>query len=126
MIACIGEQLEDREAGKTMEVVARQMKAINDALSSWDNIVVAYEPVWAIGTGKVATPEQAQEVHVATREWLGKHASAKVAKETRIIYGGSVNAKNSGDLIAKEDVDGFLVGGASLKPEFNDVVGACN
>ncbi|GJU75903.1 triosephosphate isomerase, chloroplastic [Tanacetum coccineum] len=86
-----------------------------DAVSSWDNIVIAYEPVWAIGTGKVASPEQAQEVHVAVRDWLAKNVSAEVASKTRIIYGGSVNAGNSADLAKKEDIDGFLVGGASLK-----------
>ncbi|KAF5755611.1 putative triose-phosphate isomerase [Helianthus annuus] len=106
VIACIGELLEEREAGKTFDVYA---------VPSWDNIVIAYEPVWAIGTGKVASPEQAQEVHVAVRDWLAKNVSPEVASKTRIIYGGSVNAGNSADLAKKEDIDGFLVGGASLK-----------
>ena len=78
--------------------------------------MVAYEPVWAIGTGKVATVEQAQEVHKAIREWLVKTISKEAAEKTRIIYGGSVNEKNCRELAKKEDIDGFLVGGASLKP----------
>nr|XP_043637272.1 triosephosphate isomerase, chloroplastic [Erigeron canadensis] len=115
VIACIGELLEEREAGKTFDVCFKQLKAYADAVSSWDDIVIAYEPVWAIGTGKVASPEQAQEVHVAVRDWLAKNVSTEVASKTRIIYGGSVNAGNSADLAKKEDIDGFLVGGASLK-----------
>ncbi|XP_059314340.1 triosephosphate isomerase, chloroplastic-like [Lycium ferocissimum] len=123
VIACIGELLQDREAGKTFDVCFQQLKAYADALPSWDNVVIAYEPVWAIGTGKVATPEQAQEVHAALRDWLTKNVSAEVASKTRIIYGGSVNGSNSSDLAKKEDIDGFLVGGASLKgPEFATIV----
>ncbi|KAK6159538.1 hypothetical protein DH2020_006852 [Rehmannia glutinosa] len=123
VIACIGELLEEREAGKTFDVCFQQMKAYADAVSSWDNIVVAYEPVWAIGTGKVASPEQAQEVHIAVRDWLSKNVSAEVASKTRIIYGGSVNGGNCAELAKKEDIDGFLVGGASLKgPEFATII----
>lgn len=85
------------------------------------NVVVAYEPVWAIGTGKVATKEQAQQVHADLRKWLASTVSQSVADATRIIYGGSVNGKNCGDLGAAADIDGFLVGGASLKPEFIDI-----
>lgn len=111
VIACIGELLEEREAGKTFDVCFQQLKAYAgkfkgtdsvlvqlvvwifelycaDAVPSWDKIVIAYEPVWAIGTGKVASPEQAQEVHVAVRDWLSKNVSAEVASKTRIIYGG--------------------------------------
>ncbi|KAK7284994.1 hypothetical protein RJT34_19749 [Clitoria ternatea] len=123
VIACIGELLEEREAGRTFDVCFQQLKAFADAVPSWDNIVIAYEPVWAIGTGKVATPEQAQEVHVAVRDWLKKNVSDEVASKTRIIYGGSVNSGNSAELAKKEDIDGFLVGGASLKgPEFATIV----
>ncbi|XP_009369018.2 triosephosphate isomerase, chloroplastic [Pyrus x bretschneideri] len=123
VIACIGEKLEEREAGKTFDVCFQQLKAFADAVPSWDKIVVAYEPVWAIGTGKVASPEQAQEVHVAVRDWLKQNVSAEVASKTRIIYGGSVNGGNSAELAKKEDIDGFLVGGASLKgPEFATIV----
>ncbi|KAL6210068.1 hypothetical protein ACLB2K_021006 [Fragaria x ananassa] len=125
VIACIGEKLEEREAGKTFDVCYEQLKAFADAVPSWENIVVAYEPVWAIGTGKVASPQQAQEVHVAVREWLKKNVSAEVASKTRIIYGGSVNGGNSAELAKEEDIDGFLVGGASLKgPEFATIVNA--
>ncbi|XP_057438243.1 triosephosphate isomerase, chloroplastic [Lotus japonicus] len=123
VIACIGELLEEREAGKTFDVCFQQLKAYADAVPSWDNIVIAYEPVWAIGTGKVALPEQAQEVHAAIRDWLQKNVSAEVASKTRIIYGGSVNGGNSSELAKKEDIDGFLVGGASLKgPEFATII----
>lgn len=122
VIACVGETLEQREAGSTMEVVAAQTKAIADRISNWDNVVVAYEPVWAIGTGKVATPAQAQEVHSELRKWLKDNVSAEVAESTRIIYGGSVNGANCKELAAKPDVDGFLVGGASLKLEFVDII----
>ncbi|KAB2088050.1 hypothetical protein ERO13_A04G123100v2 [Gossypium hirsutum] len=123
VIACIGELLEEREAGKTFDVCFRQLKAFADVVPSWDNIVIAYEPVWAIGTGKVATPQQAQEVHVAVRDWLKKNVSEEVASKTRIIYGGSVNGSNCAELAKQEDIDGFLVGGASLKgPEFATIV----
>ncbi|XP_009590743.1 triosephosphate isomerase, chloroplastic-like [Nicotiana tomentosiformis] len=123
VIACIGELLEEREAGKTFDVCFQQLKSFADALPSWDNVVIAYEPVWAIGTGKVATPEQAQEVHAAVRGWLSENVSAEVASKTRIIYGGSANGSNCSDLAKKEDIDGFLVGGASLKgPEFASIV----
>ncbi|XP_023533234.1 triosephosphate isomerase, chloroplastic-like [Cucurbita pepo subsp. pepo] len=123
VMACIGELLEEREAGKTFDVCFRQLKAFADAVPSWDGIVIAYEPVWAIGTGKVASPEQAQEVHAAVRDWLKKNVSPEVASKTRIIYGGSVNGSNCAELAKKEDIDGFLVGGASLKgPEFGTIV----
>ncbi|CAH2061636.1 unnamed protein product, partial [Thlaspi arvense] len=123
VIACIGEKLEERESGKTFDVCFDQLKAFADAVPSWDNVVVAYEPVWAIGTGKVASPQQAQEVHVAVREWLKKNVSEEVASKTRIIYGGSVNGGNCAELAKEEDIDGFLVGGASLKgPEFATIV----
>ncbi|KAG2705890.1 hypothetical protein I3843_05G068900 [Carya illinoinensis] len=123
VIACVGEKLEERESGKTFDVCFQQLKAFADAVPSWENVVIAYEPVWAIGTGKVATPIQAQEVHVALRDWLRKNVSAEVASKTRIIYGGSVNGGNSAELAKQEDIDGFLVGGASLKgPEFATIV----
>ncbi|XP_006643754.1 triosephosphate isomerase, cytosolic [Oryza brachyantha] len=124
VIACVGETLEQRESGSTMEVVSAQTKAIAEKIKDWTNVVVAYEPVWAIGTGKVATPAQAQEVHAGLREWLATNVSAEVAESTRIIYGGSVTAANSKELAGQPDVDGFLVGGASLKPEFIDIINA--
>jgi len=124
LIPCIGEKLEEREADKTEEVVFRQMKHIAENVKDWNRVVIAYEPVWAIGTGKTATPAQAQEVHAALRKWLSDNVSADVAKKTRILYGGSVTAKNCRELAAKPDIDGFLVGGASLKPEFIDIINA--
>nr|BAN20445.1 triosephosphate isomerase [Riptortus pedestris] len=124
VIACIGEKLEEREAGKTEEVVYCQMKAIANNVKDWSKVVIAYEPVWAIGTGKTATPEQAQEVHCQLREWLRENVSQSVSDTVRIIYGGSVTGSNSKQLAAAQDIDGFLVGGASLKPEFVDIINA--
>ncbi|CAI5960288.1 unnamed protein product [Closterium sp. NIES-65] len=119
VIACVGELLEERESGHTFDVVFEQLKATADHVSAWDDVVIAYEPVWAIGTGKVASPQQAQEVHAAIRTWLQTNVSSDVASKTRIIYGGSVTAANSAELAKEEDIDGFLVGGASLKgPDF--------
>jgi triosephosphate isomerase (TIM) len=115
VIWCCGESLADREAGKTIAVVSAQLEALKAQISDWSKIVIAYEPIWAIGTGKVATTEQAQEVHKAIRDWL-RSISDKVADETRILYGGSVSEKNSVELSKQPDIDGFLVGGASLKP----------
>nr|AHA84226.1 triose-phosphate isomerase [Phaseolus vulgaris] len=122
VIACIGETLEQREAGTTAAVVAEQTKAIAAKVSNWDNVVLAYEPVWAIGTGKVATPALAQEVHVDLRKWVHDNVSAEVAASVGIIYGGSVNGGNCKELAGQADVDGFLVGGASLKAEFVDII----
>ncbi|KAF7723704.1 triosephosphate isomerase [Apophysomyces ossiformis] len=124
VIACIGEKLEEREANKTTEVVTRQLKGIADKVQDWTNVVVAYEPVWAIGTGKVATPEEAEEVHANLRQWLTDNVSKEVAEQVRIIYGGSVTGSNAVELAKKENIDGFLVGGASLKPEFSAIVAA--
>lgn len=124
VIACIGETLEEREAGKTNEVVARQMCAYAQKIKDWKNVVVAYEPVWAIGTGQTATPDQAQEVHAFLRQWLSDNISKEVSASLRIQYGGSVTAANAKELAKKPDIDGFLVGGASLKPEFVDIINA--
>jgi len=126
VIACVGETLQDREAGKTEQVVLSQLKAATIGLSyaEWKNIVVAYEPVWAIGTGKVASPAQAQEVIAFIRKSLNQLVGDHVALQTRIIYGGSVNPKNVDSLWQQKDIDGFLVGGASTKPEFSVIVKA--
>jgi glyceraldehyde 3-phosphate dehydrogenase len=124
VIACCGEPLEAREAGTTNEFVFPQIKAYADAFTKedWDRVVIAYEPIWAIGTGLTATPEQAQDTHAAIRQYLGQIAGADVAENTRILYGGSASGKTAPGLSAKADIDGFLVGGASLKPEFADIV----
>ncbi|KAL1878833.1 hypothetical protein VTK73DRAFT_7486 [Phialemonium thermophilum] len=129
VIWCCGESLEEREAGKTLDVVAGQLDALKSKLgtdtAAWSKVVIAYEPIWAIGTGKVATVQQAQEVHAAIRKWLRENVGENVAEQTRILYGGSVNGKNCKDLAKEKDIDGFLVGGASLKPEFVDIIN-CN
>lgn len=123
VIWCCGESLEEREAGKTVEVVTKQLAALKAKIGSdWSKIVVAYEPIWAIGTGKVATTEQAQDVHAALRKWLKENVDEKAANETRILYGGSVSEKNCKELSKQADIDGFLVGGASLKPAFVDII----
>ncbi len=126
VMACIGEKLDERESNRTDEVNAKQLAAIRKEVTDWSKIVVAYEPVWAIGTGKTATPEQAQETHESVRDWLKKNVSSEAASKIRIMYGGSVTDKNAAELIAKPDVDGFLVGGASLKDAFVEIVRACN
>ena len=113
-IACIGETLPEREAGKTLEVCFRQMDAFAEVLLKNPGYgVIAYEPVWAIGTGKVATPEQAQEVHAALRKRLAA-LNPELAEKTRILYGGSVKADNAKELLGCPDIDGALVGGAAL------------
>ena len=103
VILCIGEKLEEREAGTTNEVLKQQLDACKGAVQDWSKVVVAYEPVWAIGTGKVASPEQAQDTQAYVRSWLHDNVSEDVAKSTRIIYGGSVTEVNCGDLIKKVD-----------------------
>ena len=124
-MACIGEKLDEREAGQTNAVNARQLEAIRSEVDDWSKIVIAYEPVWAIGTGKTATPEIAQETHAEIRQWLAANVSKEAADSVRILYGGSVSDANAAELIAMEDIDGFLVGGASLKPAFHTIVEAC-
>lgn len=124
VILCCGETLEQREAGKTMDVVLAQLGAVAKEVKDWSKIVVAYEPVWAIGTGKVATTEQAQEVHAGIRKWIKEALGEQAAEKTRIIYGGSVSEKNCRELAKEGDIDGFLVGGASLKPAFVDIINA--
>jgi triosephosphate isomerase len=118
-IVCIGESLDQREAGKTMEVVATQLKGGLKDLpeAKMKNTTIAYEPVWAIGTGKTASPDQAQEVHAHLRGLLKELYGAGVAEVVRIQYGGSVKPSNVKELMAMEDIDGALVGGASLKAD---------
>jgi triosephosphate isomerase (TIM) len=118
-IACVGESLAEREANKTIEVVSRQVKAALEGLPSQNTqrIVIAYEPIWAIGTGKTATTAQAQEVHLAIRDILKDQYGSSTAHAVRILYGGSVKPDNMAALMSQEDIDGGLVGGASLEPE---------
>ncbi|NML46435.1 triose-phosphate isomerase [Ramlibacter sp. G-1-2-2] len=125
-IVCIGETLAEREAGKTEEVVKRQLAAVIHVNGHCiSEIVVAYEPVWAIGTGRTATPEQAQQVHALLRKQLA--AATEHAGRVQILYGGSMNAANAASLLAQADIDGGLIGGASLKaPDFLQIIAAAN
>ena len=123
-IVCVGETLAEREAGKTEETVKRQLAAVIHVNGHCiSEIVVAYEPVWAIGTGKTATPDEAQQVHAVLRAQL--HAATDRSPQMRILYGGSMNAANAAQLLAQPDIDGGLIGGAALKaPDFLAIVAA--
>jgi triosephosphate isomerase len=126
-ILCVGELLEEREAGKTMDVVKSQIEgSLKDVTAEqMGSIVIAYEPVWAIGTGKTATPEQAQQVHADLRSLFASRYNQEVADGVRILYGGSVKPANAAELMACPDIDGALVGGASLKAEsFAEIIDA--
>jgi len=116
-IVCIGESLEEREEGKTAEVLIGQLNPVLDVLSlnQAKDLIVAYEPIWAIGTGKTASKENIEEVHLLLRDCLKKHFGSQISNSARLIYGGSVKPENAGDLIKVANVDGFLVGGASLE-----------
>ena len=118
-IVCVGESLEIREAGTTNEVVRKQVEKAYLNVDQYEALktVIAYEPIWAIGTGRTATPEQANETIIAIRNVLGKLYSQEVADQIRILYGGSVNVKNVESLLSMSDIDGALVGGASLDPK---------
>jgi triosephosphate isomerase len=117
-ILCLGESLAEREAERTNEVVARQLDAVLNVagIAAFSRAIVAYEPVWAIGTGRTASPEQAQSVHASIRAQIGSHDDT-IGGRVRILYGGSVKADNAADLFAREDIDGGLIGGASLTAE---------
>jgi triosephosphate isomerase (TIM) len=118
-IVCIGETLEERDAGREEEVVATQLAGSLAGLTANDlaRIIAAYEPVWAIGTGRTATPEQAQRMHAFIRQWISKRFDHSAAEGLRILYGGSVKPENISDLMRESDIDGALVGGASLDAE---------
>ncbi len=117
-ILCIGETLEQRHSGQAFDVVKQQLlSAISGLELTAGQLVIAYEPIWAIGTGETATPEQAQEIHSYIRGVLAEQVSAEMADKTRILYGGSVNAETASQLFSQPDIDGGLVGGASLKIE---------
>ena len=123
-ILCVGETLEQREAGQTEAVIARQLQVVLAAngIASFDTAVIAYEPVWAIGTGRTATPDMAQQVHAFIRSQLEKE-DVTICRLTRLLYGGSVKAANAAELFAQADVDGGLIGGASLTA--SDFLGIC-
>ena len=126
-ILCVGETLEERQAGAEKSVLEGQLQGALDGLSKDDllEVIVAYEPVWAIGTGLTAKPEQAQQAHSFIRDYLAKLAGKEVADKTRILYGGSVTADNARELMSEPDIDGALVGGASLDPRgFAEIVAA--
>merc|ERR1712086_875500 len=120
----IGEKKEERESGVTMEVCAKQLEPAAKLLSEadWANVAIAYEPVWAIGTGLTATPEMAQETHAGIRKWVADNVSPEVAQAVRIQYGGSMKGANAKELLAQPDIDGGLIGGASLKADFFNVI----
>ena len=119
VILCVGETLTEREQGVTFETVSRQTKIalLGVSAEEMQNIIIAYEPVWAIGTGKTATAEQAEEVCAYIRSVVASLYGAEVAEATTVQYGGSMNAKNAAELLAMENIDGGLIGGASLKPD---------
>ena len=125
-IMCCGETLEQREQGVTMDFIRQQVKVgfQNVTADQAKTAVIAYEPIWAIGTGETATADQAEEVCVAIRACIGEIYDAATADAIRIQYGGSMNAKNAAELLAKPDIDGGLIGGASLKPDFGQIVNA--
>lgn len=123
-VVCVGETLAERKSGRAKATVAAQLQPLLSALSDadWQRIVIAYEPVWAIGTGETATPAQAQEIHAAIRDQI-RARSARIADETRVLYGGSVKAANAAELFSQPDIDGGLVGGASL--DVKEFIGIC-
>ncbi len=124
-IVCVGETLDEREADKTTSVIETQLKGGFEGIGkdSFAVISIAYEPIWAIGTGKTATNEQAQEVHAFIRGWLKSNYGNETAEKTRILYGGSVKPSNAAELMSQPDVDGALVGGASLNAQdFSDII----
>jgi len=119
VILCVGENLDEREAGKHFEVVTEQTKAVlyNFTAEDMKNIVIAYEPVWAIGTGKTATAEQAEEIHACIRTVIAEKFGLEVAEDMTILYGGSCKPSNAKELFAQKDIDGGLIGGAALKAD---------
>ena len=127
VIFCFGEELKDRQSGQHFNVVENQLKdgLFHLEASAWKNIILAYEPVWAIGTGETASPDQAQEMHDFIRDTIQKKYGNSVSEEVSILYGGSVKPDNAAEIFSKPDVDGGLVGGASLKAdEFVQIIQA--
>ena len=124
LFQAIGEKKEERENGTTMDVCASQLAPLAKILDAkdWEKVAIAYEPVWAIGTGLTATPEMAQETHKNIRDWVSTNVSPEIAEAVRIQYGGSMKGANAKDLLAQPDIDGGLIGGASLKDDFFNVI----
>lgn len=124
VIVCVGETLEERKSGNTFKTISRQLGILKEiSKADFQRTVIAYEPVWAIGTGENATPDQAEEVHFQIRNWISKEIGVDVADAIRIQYGGSVKAENAKEIMSKPNVDGLLVGGASLDPvSFSKVI----
>jgi len=128
-IVCVGETLEERESNRYEEIIKKQVMAVFDEIETdfWGRLVFAYEPVWAIGTGKTASPEQADEIHKFIRNIIAEKAGEIISKATSILYGGSVKPANAAEILAKNDIDGLLVGGASLKADdFSKIISAFN
>ena len=122
-IFCVGESLDERENGDMEKVILNQLKVGLQDVKINDNLYIAYEPIWAIGTGKTATAKQAQEVHLLIRNWLRKNYGEKIAEQTPILYGGSVKPENIEELLAKPDINGGLIGGASLdESKFSQII----
>ena len=117
LVHCVGEKLQERDAGRTFQVVQAQLDELSETMHDSDRLVIAYEPVWAIGTGRNATDEQAQEVHAYIRQSIGRKWNKDFADRVRIIYGGSMKPENAKGLLSQPDVDGGLIGGASLKAD---------
>jgi triosephosphate isomerase len=117
LVHCVGEKLDERDGGRTLSVVQSQLEELSNQMQDPDRVVIAYEPVWAIGTGRNATDEQAQEVHAYIRQAIGKLWNTDFANRVRIIYGGSMKPENAKGLMNQPDVDGGLIGGASLKAD---------
>ncbi|MCF7913005.1 MAG: triose-phosphate isomerase [Candidatus Cloacimonetes bacterium] len=116
-ILCVGESLSERESGKAVEVVQNQLSKCLESIEIDNDLMIAYEPVWAIGTGKTASPQQAEEIHKMIRDWIAAKYGEQVAADLPILYGGSVNPANLAELLAQPDIDGGLIGGASLDIE---------
>ena len=124
IIFCVGETMIERESGMTNKILAQRLDSLKQWIGAdqWVNVVIAYEPVWAVGTGQTPTSTQIQEAHENIRFWVEREVHPEIARNLRIIYGGSVTKDNANDLIQERDVDGFLVGGASITPDFKDIV----
>jgi len=124
-IVCLGESLAERENEQTKDIVLGQLEGAFRNIEMSEEIVIAYEPIWAIGTGKTASPQQAQEIHKLIRDWLSEKYSDKIAEKIHILYGGSMNPKNVENLLQQPDIDGGLIGGASLEiAKFNEMIDA--